>query len=232
MSAECLLGRLRRREHEFPHPAGGRTHWKRSEVRTRTKKAKAGQQVPRQGGKRRKGGGGPWRAFVSSRCRGVCRADFGSLSGEYGQLSDDDKVRFADMGVAATLGHSAGGRAFGLSGRALARALVRQRVSQLARLEPQELSASLTRGAVVSIASVPSSQLDTVLKQGKVGAKLMRAIAKRQDETAAEGLVAWRSKQGATEGSLRHAIAEDCSICASHDRGATASTLALPPPLA
>ena len=75
LSASLMLGRVRRREKEARCPVGGHEHVRRV-MRRRLKRQIEGPQPK----KARRGGGGAWRAFISKRCRHMCRAVCRSLS--------------------------------------------------------------------------------------------------------------------------------------------------------
>lgn len=80
--------------------------------------------------KRQRGGGGPYRAWLSERTRGTpLGIATPGLREEYEQLSDVEKARFRELGREGTRAHQAGGRGFGPSKMEVERALQRQRRS-------------------------------------------------------------------------------------------------------
>ena len=85
-----------------------------------------------------KKGGGPWRAFISSRCRGVCKALFAALSQQYRDLTQEERHALGVTGTFATAKHRQGGLSFGKATRDMAREAVKskkhRRALQLAGL--------------------------------------------------------------------------------------------------
>ena len=78
----------------------------------------------------RSGGGGAWRAFVRSRCRGVGRAMHRALSLEYRNLSPSEREPFIQMGLVGKLSHRQGLHSFGLTNRAMASVVHQQNLFQ------------------------------------------------------------------------------------------------------
>lgn len=70
----------------------------------------------------KRGGGGPWRAFVHEQCAGRQKADLGALGVEYRALPPDRLAELASLGAAGTLAHRLGHASFGATGREAARA--------------------------------------------------------------------------------------------------------------
>ena len=100
LSAEFVLGKYRRRQHEILHPAGHHRHMLKP------------QQVVQDSAsaKRRGGGGSTWRAFLASKKQ---RVDDPALSAEYRDLSRVERISLEEQGRLATAIHRYGKPAFG-----------------------------------------------------------------------------------------------------------------------
>lgn len=108
VSAEFVLAKVRRRQHERKYPAGHKLHWFRVKKHAQVKPPK-----------RRRGGGGAWRAFTSSRCKGQGPANFAELAIEYRGQSERTRSGFAEIGALATAAHRHGASSsFGPSAKA------------------------------------------------------------------------------------------------------------------
>ena len=105
LSAEFLLGKLRRRQFEAKFPAGHRRHWDKSH---HPKK-----ETP----KKRGGGGGAWRAFLRKKRMNIANP---ALSREYHALSHAEKAALVQSGSVAMMAHRYGLPSFGHRNRATA----------------------------------------------------------------------------------------------------------------
>ena len=101
LSTRFILSRVRIRNKSLYKPAGLVDSYKRkTKVRKDCSKPGGGKQ-------KRRGGGGPWRAYVSHRLRGAARASFRGIAGDYATLSPDERARFKRFGVAGSTAHRA-----------------------------------------------------------------------------------------------------------------------------
>ena len=103
ISAEFMLGKLRRRTYEAKVPPGHRSH--------REKTTAQNMETPR----KRRGGGGAWRAFLRKKGKNVADPN---LSLEYRALSDAEKAELMDAGSLAAKAHKYGLPSFGPKRRA------------------------------------------------------------------------------------------------------------------
>ena len=111
VSAEFVMGKIRRREFELVCRPGGKRHragmrLQRSRKRSGGKASKSDLPAKK---KYKSGGGGAWRAYVSKCCRGIAKADFKALSRTYNQLSEDELAELSLEGAEAASVHRGGG---------------------------------------------------------------------------------------------------------------------------
>lgn len=79
----------------------------------------------------KRGGGGPYRAFIHHRYAGqVGRIDWAAMRVEYKALSPEQRAQYEEWGRHATIAHRRGGRAFGPTVRETQRARARQNRQQ------------------------------------------------------------------------------------------------------
>ena len=139
--------------------------------------------------RKRRGGGGAWRAFIHSRCKRQKVTDFASLSQEYAALGADEKMEFKILGAAATASHNLGGASFPAFS-------VRARRSRDGRCSERRVLPSLTPHTISEIDNlsktgvvVSSKTLDEALQLQKLEDKtdvfidLVRVLA-REDRQA------------------------------------------------
>ena len=98
VSAEFVLGKLRRRSWERMHPAGHRQHWGKRDGRERGDHS--AEEAPKQ-----VRGGGAYRAFLSETDLAI---DDPRLKDMYSALSDDERARLDQKGRLATAKHRLG----------------------------------------------------------------------------------------------------------------------------
>lgn len=193
VSAETLLGNLRRREHERKHPRGDPQHWRSLEARKSgmkkgSRRRRGGKKPPRRGG-----GGGAWRAFVSARCRGVTKAIFRELAREYAQLTAQEKQMYTEAGATGTIAHRVGGHAFGLVARELAMALEKRRILQLAGGADESEVRVLPYDTGKKALAIQTHALGASIRQAKADLRILRAIEAKRHELVAEALAEWRA---------------------------------------
>ena len=99
ISAEFMLGKMRRRSYGLLFPPGHRHFRARSARKQRLSKAP----------KKRKGGGGAFRAYMKQRGEKFSRG----ISDEYRQLSAAAKAKLQQRGALGTAAHNMGAAAFG-----------------------------------------------------------------------------------------------------------------------
>lgn len=194
ISGEQVLGKLRRRDHEFLFPRGSRRHWRRVQIIKPHTKVGGGVASDSTGrGRRRRGGGGTWRAFVSKRCKGVARAIFSQLARDYSQLSEQELEDLREDGGLATWTHRSGGHAFGLVARELSRAIAKRRLLQSAQPDDAGDLPLLPYGTTSKALAVRSDQLVAATNQARVDVCIFRKIVAKKSELQAEALISWRS---------------------------------------
>jgi hypothetical protein len=115
VSADYVLGRLRRRERESVDPVGSSAYLVR---KNKGQKGKL-RQVTRKGRAKRYGGGGAWRAFLSMRLKGQQHPRITQeLAQEYQLLSAEHKKQLQHEGHTATAVRRAGALGFGVGAKA------------------------------------------------------------------------------------------------------------------
>ncbi|CAE7255822.1 unnamed protein product [Symbiodinium sp. CCMP2592] len=97
--------------------------------------------------KQPRGGGGPWRAFVSDQSAGRQFSSTTALSEEYRALADHEKQRYKDAGAAGTAAHQAGFPSFGDSRR-------RQQRQRLRSLPPPARAGEILPGGAIVLPDV------------------------------------------------------------------------------
>ena len=222
VSAEFMLGKLRRRAVESVHPAGHRLHWSR---RVRSRFVKRRRLATAGALSKRRGGGGAWRAFISSRCRGVTAAVFRTLAAEYRGLSREEMQQFKELGAAGTLAHRAGGGSFGLASRALAAAINRddflQRAQQFDELQMVPVANPSTALAI------PSNDFAKKLRRCAADVLIFKKLQRHDLEKKAEAVCKWRDSAGVAHRdsamTLLPGLGRHCANFAGgpHERGTT-----------
>lgn len=187
VSAEYMLGRIRRRELQLKAPSGSRVH-----LRKVIKKDGCGK-LPALRDRGRRGGGGPWRAFVSKRCRGIRRAAFAELSSEYNALSKEELASLDQEGLCGTIAHRLGGAAFGLRDR---------QASRLAqRLASRERAAALSRALTAvfeqtTALAMSSTSFESKLRKLRADIRIHRKLRREIADADAEAVAAFRALPG------------------------------------
>ncbi|CAE7329544.1 unnamed protein product [Symbiodinium sp. CCMP2592] len=97
--------------------------------------------------KQPRGGGGPWRAFVSDQSAGRQFSSTTALSEQYHALADHEKQRYKDAGAAGTAAHQAGFPSFGDSRR-------RQQRQRLRSLPPPARAGEILPGGAIVLPDV------------------------------------------------------------------------------
>lgn len=129
--------------------------------------------------KTKKGGGGPWRAYIRQQCHGRRKADFKQLKAEYWRLSDEERSELLRSGRLATKAYpltKAGASAFGARTRHAHR-LATKRLSQQ-RLRRQ-LGQQIDPGCFVSVGEVLALTGGSVADTQAI-AKLARAHSRQE----------------------------------------------------
>lgn len=192
VSATYILGKVRRREAEFLRPAG---------FRQTVKKVRNNRSVPKpvpmtkKGQPRKSPGGGSFRAFISSRCKGIAKACFRQLAVEYRRLTNEEKGDFAKVGKEATMVHRHGGDSFGLAARAIARLI--------AKREQQHRASLLDSGAILpsihpaALRGIEAKDIPKILFKVRCDEKILRRLRRERVHQAAAALQDWRSTVGA-----------------------------------
>ena len=141
------------------------------------------------------GGGGPFRAFISERCKGIGSAIFKHLAAEYRGLSDDERARFVSQGTLATLAHRRGRLGFGMFARTIANAMTRDaahrraiRSAEHGTLDVESLAFSSAPPNVANIRESFTNQRANMI--------LMHRIRKEELHHIAADVAAWRGSSG------------------------------------
>lgn len=195
ISAKFVLRKLALRDRSINQPASLR-HL-RKKISKPGSRCRGGQTQPgaKRGVGKRGGGGGPWRAFVSDRCRGIASFAFKALSDEYRQLPDDQKAAFVRRGALGTLLHKQGALSFGAVRKSLCRAALQDQSHRrvLKALADQVTSSVL---GPLKIKEMPFMELEAAAKMARVDELLMARMCKEEVAQAAEQLVSWRQTVG------------------------------------
>ena len=138
-------------------------------------------------------GGGAWRAFVSERCKGVCKAIFRTLAGEYRQLSAEDKQRYAFRGALGTLAHRSSGSSFGLVARALGRAMTKDTQNRRAAVFDRGGEAASDKSLALALRA---QEFFVEVKKAQMDAIVFRRIEQSAVESAATELRSWWGSHG------------------------------------
>lgn len=197
VSAKFLLRKLSLREQMVKEPPGFKL------VRKKISKDKAGRSRASESsgkssapkGHERHGGGGPWRAFVSERCRGVAAAVFKALSQEYHALPADEKQRLKDIGNLGTIAHREGGVSFGVMagrfGKAMARDATHRRALEVAQCNVLDSAMVASKALALRTADIRSAA-----RACKLDFRLLQRIKRQQTHAAANAIARWRSSAG------------------------------------
>jgi hypothetical protein len=205
--AEHICAAARRRERLRCQPAGSQKRQRRRrKKRVLGKNAKPGTNksgaVGVDGAPCRRGGGGPWRAYISAKCRGVAKAVFKTLSQEYKQLSVEERTAYDVAGAEARLVHAQRGTAFGLVARAMRRLIhnqtLRHRSLQLGAADPLALAPTVASVAV----ALPTDTIPSRIRAAKTDRLLLKRFYKQEVYDAAEKVE--RHRQG--EGTLKRDV--------------------------
>lgn len=193
ISAKFVLRKAAIRETQLRLPsAAGHTSTK---VKKPVKRGKAQGPLGQIKGGRRRGGGGPWRAYVSHKCKSLGKAVFSGLSAEYKALSPEARQRFVQEGALGTLLHRQGRPAFGMVARALARASLRDDHHRRAMARAV---AGLSESS--SLALLPSevepSKVAEMLKEARADQHLLHKLNRAEKEAASERVWEWMGKEG------------------------------------
>ena len=105
LNAKFIHARIRNRELNSMFPWG---HRKRGAIIRHLLKRNGLASSRIKSSKRKRGGGGAWRAYVRYRCRQLKTKLFAGIGREYRNLSREEKAHFAQLGVAGTLAHRYG----------------------------------------------------------------------------------------------------------------------------
>ena len=158
-------------------------------LKQHTKKKQTRARAPR----KRRGGGGAWRAFVHHKMSGVARLDgqtMSALAVEYRSLSPSEKTVFVEAGKAAARAHRAGFDAFSTARRAKPTPTCRPSRPQIGDLTDS--------GAVV--AADPTSLLEESLQYHGVFTFVSRYdLVKQQIKDLCADFSAQQAQQGLSE---------------------------------
>lgn len=197
VSAEFLLGKCRRKRGLiFAFPPGFSKGRKPKAVKMfcSKKRLRDGAGWPR----RRAGGGGPWRAFVSEQCKGVKRAAFSALACQYA-LPKEEQTRLEAVGRFGAKIPRFGGKAFGVVARDLRGDVADQRLLRLAACRPEQQEMVVAEPSAMQVLAVPTLAAAAIVKRAKTDCKVLWAIERKQAHVAAETLVNWREKDSIRE---------------------------------
>lgn len=182
VSAKFVLRKLALRDRAVRMPARMR------EVRKRICKTAPSQDTRRCGKSgRRGGGGGPWRAFVSERCRSIAAAAFKGLGNEYRRLPPEERARFAQRGALASMLHREGALSFGQVSRSLGRSMLQGLAHQRVVAMLEDSIDPIKRDIVIQDLQV--SEIRQAAKKARTDQWLVRRIRRQQDDEAARLLV-------------------------------------------
>lgn len=186
LSSEVLLGKFRRQQHEVLNPPGSATHWK--SVRKHAMKPTGHRRGGGQQSVRKRGGGGPWRAFCSE-ARGGKRPDWRELGRQYNALTPEARLKYESMGKLGTLARAYGGSAFGDNSKRLRLALDRASVDQRCRELEASALAIFDDGA--RCLSLAPGALGAATKQAKRDVRLARRAKVEGQRAVADNIVDW-----------------------------------------
>lgn len=207
-SAEFVFARMAALRRETERLAGASP--------TPSGNAKVGARNPAAANKRR-GGGGPWRAFVHMQYAGKGKADLKKASAEYKALDAHQAEELVALGKLGTQAHRAGHQSFGPTSRELTRLRRKRLRSELEDEAGIAAKAALARQC--GEAGAPDSERALALAQATTGDQLVpramppwetymittQALAARMDllrrsmcSEMASSLSAWAQQQVAT----------------------------------
>ena len=199
ISADRLFVKLRQKSRHLRLPPGMR---KAQEQRTRVsaKQRRIRAEAKRLGRpvreKRRRGGGGRWRTFVSRKCRGAQKADFRELARLYRRLTQEEREDLDGDALVATASHRAGGSSYGKRPRDHEADVSRE----LKRRRALAIEAGTSDGTQHAI--VPASSAVALLAwpdavaQRKDDARSLRRLKQDREHDAASELKQWRDTSG------------------------------------
>ena len=197
VSADRCLARVRARTRRRRAPRGTKRLPKQRvgrKAKQEMEKQRARGILPKEPGRRRRGGGGAWRAFVGQQRRGKVgerTADMQALSRQYRALSAEAKAALAAEGLAATVRHREGGSAFQKRAIEVEREIDRDRKRRRAE--------ALAQGAIVPVRPVEDTTLEDlpgILETLKADNRSVNDIHREEDHAVAVSLTSFRNTEG------------------------------------
>ena len=157
-----------------------------------------------------RGGGGAWRAFVSKRCKGVCKVANASLAEEYWKLTPDERRQLQQAGIQGTLTHRVGGRSFGMVARGIARRAARCRRQEraLGLAGISHVNRSMSESLAIRL-----DDLSEEVKRLRTDSWMLRRIHRETATVETNDLEAWRQNKGVQQ---RDRAIVDAPMLSSH----------------
>ena len=191
ISAEFMLAKLRSRERGLWQRIW--KVWREPFAASTAASRPVNSRRVRKNRRKKPGGGGAWRAFVSARCRGLGRQLFSQLAEEYRSLSDEDRLGFKEAGEVATLRHRRGSASFGELARAITRRCSREDTRR-------RIQAAMLDGRIPdsphTVALLPPGEFVNGVSQRRADRKILSQMMREKENANIEEVHAWLASDG------------------------------------